>query len=430
YCVQTTTAILTKQKQKMKTIVGTKQMSKNHSKIIQGLIHDAIRFLNSSSSASNKALYLERMYRIEAALDLAVSMTYASKTRDRERGYWQWYNEDIGVLSRSAQKQKTEEAAKEEQKTAERGEWVDFPIDITHQIESLYLRWQADLVCINCPFRRPNELVRFIDPSKPYAEALIVENADDLDDGTKDKKDSEAKKAGVLKDDYSDFGVVTYPVGYHAQRWQTKDMTDEEKRTIFQPYSGDDPHVRVMKVDPLRTVQNMVYHWEWGPLYYRGRHMTAHYTTTEGKAYYQRSIILDRFQKANGVWYRVFHPLPTRKDIDKAQLFPVSHLQLASVGKFFKSYIRGPDNKHYVIDVLAGTVRCVQDQTLFKIRRQVRTASTDTLWREITKQVDTNDNTDVPWKQPEEKAVCNFTKCYLYTYTYIHITYTYVCILH
>jgi len=82
--------------------MGTKSMKSNHSKIIRGIIHRAYEYLNQSPSPPPlKHKYLEFMYRIESAIELAVSFTYNNTNKMRQRGYWQWNNKDVTKSTKS-----------------------------------------------------------------------------------------------------------------------------------------------------------------------------------------------------------------------------------------------------------------------------------------------------------------------------------------
>jgi len=133
--------------------MGTKSMKPNHCNIIRGLIHRAYEYLYQSPRPPPlKHKFLEYMYRIESSIDLAVSFTYNNTNRMRQRGYWQWFNQDLAALSKIKQSTNNENNNNDD---AKNGEWKNFPISISQQIEALYLRFEADL-------RHPNELVQIL----------------------------------------------------------------------------------------------------------------------------------------------------------------------------------------------------------------------------------------------------------------------------
>ena len=83
-------------------------------------------------------------------------------------------------------------------------------------------------------------------------------------------------------------------------------------------------------------------------------------------------------------------------------------LNVRSTGTYYKAYVQGEDAKHYIIDAVKGRCRCVEDQKIYKIRRQVRKRTTDDLWGEILKQAkaDGMGDGDAPWNKPEKKEAC------------------------
>ena len=76
----------------------------------------------------------------------------------------------------------------------------------------------------------------------------------------------------------------------------------------------------------------------------------------------------------------------------------------ASEGTYYRAYLQGDDNKHYVIDVVEETCRCIEDATVYRIRRQIETKPIKQIWEEIMKQIN-KDATDVPWKQPKKEQI-------------------------
>ena len=136
-----------------------KTMRKSDSKIIRGLIKRAIAYLSGKPRPPPmKCIFLQKMYEIESALDIAVNFTYNNQTLMRKRGVWQWYNIDIRTLAKkdentdegtSESKSENKEEAEEDTKE-KKGEWVTFPLSISDQIEATYLKHQADLVCHVC----------------------------------------------------------------------------------------------------------------------------------------------------------------------------------------------------------------------------------------------------------------------------------------
>ena len=137
------------------------KLRKGDGKIIRALIRRALRYLQSKPApAPMKCIFLQKMYEIESAVDLAVNFSYNSNQSNnkRKRGVWQWYNCDIRTMSennenntnnenetKKSEDSKQNEKAKDN-KGKKKGKWVQFPAFISDQIEAVYLKRLADLV--------------------------------------------------------------------------------------------------------------------------------------------------------------------------------------------------------------------------------------------------------------------------------------------
>ena len=119
----------------IKSEKGVKSMAKKDSKVLRGLIYKCLTYLDQKPKpAPNKGLMLEKMYRIESALDIAINNTYSTKNKLRERGYWQWIKKDISKMNGNEEDIKiTDEGVNDgdDDKNESNVDWTDFPCYIT-----------------------------------------------------------------------------------------------------------------------------------------------------------------------------------------------------------------------------------------------------------------------------------------------------------
>merc|ERR1712130_112255 len=123
---------------------------------------------------------------------------------------------------------------------------------------------------------------------------------------------------------------------------------------------------------------------------------------------YRKCMILNRFQDEAGRWYIVVHPMPQKSDIKKhSQLINIKSLRIRSEGTVYKAYVNNnDDDKHYVINVEKLKCRCIEDQTVYKIRRKIKKRTTKELWKEILIQAQSDaDNADIPWKRKKKEPI-------------------------
>jgi len=208
-------------------------------------------------------------------------------------------------------------------------------------------------------------------------------------------------------DEDNQFGIITYPKGYYHHYLRQSDLTNEEKKIKYQPYSGNDNKVNIIKINALRTTRNKVLWWMNGPLYQTGSHTYGTFIDKNNKKYRADAIIVDKVLEQDGIWYIVIHPLPLRHEcIYDARAIDVFRLQNIRQGRCYRAYIKSDeDEKYYVVDVTKNTVRCVNDGTVFDLRRQVNERTTEELWKEVCVQINTNVDVDTPWKQPKQAAI-------------------------
>merc|ERR1719295_1207578 len=114
-----------------------------------------------------------------------------------------------------------------------------------------------------------------------------------------------------------------------------------------------------------------------GPLYSVGRVIRVDFRIKHGHRRWhlnaEKKMVLERFQDKMRRWRLVVHPLPKRKDIygQNTKMVSIKRLKIRSEGTFYKAYVRGKDQKHYVIDVVKGRCRCIEDQRVMRIQRAV-----------------------------------------------------------
>jgi len=216
-----------------------------------------------------------------------------------------------------------------------------------------------------------------------------------------------ANQVQELIDKDNQYAIITYPKGYYYFYLRQQDLTKEEKKIRYQPYSADDDKINVIKINPLRTTRNKVYWWMNGPLYRVGSQYFGQYFDKSNKKYYAESIILDKVLEKDGIWYIVIHPTPLRYEcMYNSQLMDISRLKNIREGRCYRAYIKSEeDNKYYVVDVIQNIVRCVNDGTIYNIQRQLNERTVEQLWKEICVQINTQVDTDTPWKQPKAEAI-------------------------
>ena len=367
-----------------------KRMTPRGAGVLRKMIKNATAYLFAKPRPPPlKCVILQYMYKIESAMDVAINYTYASRNKPRERGYWEWCCKDPIRLSKTVDPDEEGSSNKI---------WIEFPIDISQQIEAMYCRREADL-------QRPYELVEIYPIS--YKQWKSDKKNIKKGNGVEGKSDKDARKPWKTNQknvfhNGRKFGIVTYPRGYFTD--------DEIKTQTYVPYSKDTDGVYVMELNPKRTTRNKVMWWENGPNFVVGETTYAKYTNTAGVEYYKWSMIIDRY-KSGGVWYIVSHPMPSRRrNIFKTEpdikFYKKDQLKLRSEGKYFKCYVESDNGKHYVIDINSMKTKCIEEQIIYKIRRFVVQKTAKEIWDEACKFADSykdKKNYDVPWNQPKQQ---------------------------
>jgi len=77
---------------------GWKEMDKKRKRVIEGMVRRAEKYYYSRPPPL-KSVYVEKMYRIECAIDCAVNSRYQTAATMRKRGHWQWVLDGEGMKS-------------------------------------------------------------------------------------------------------------------------------------------------------------------------------------------------------------------------------------------------------------------------------------------------------------------------------------------
>jgi len=323
--------------------------------------------------------------------------------------------------------------------------WINFSNDISQQLEALYLQSQADM-------RRPNELVQILpsdyatwkefdiiqklrgnvlkkkkETSENKKTKLNDNNNDNHNDNIDEKNDNdddsnehkdiienERKKLrqanvndieNMIKND-NQFAVVVYPKEYYSTQ---KNSTNEEI-SKYKPYSIYDNQVNIVKLDPSKMTHEKIKDWMNGSEYHIGSQLFATCDDKNKQISYAKSIIIDKVVEKGNKWYFIVHPMPSRNQcIHNAQMMDISRLQYIHEGRRYRAYLKNEedhDNKYYVIDVIKNTVRCVNNGTIYSIRRQVNERTVEELWKDICVQINTKiEDDEVSWKQPKMASI-------------------------